>query len=82
MAAARPVIVFAQTLGAREWIEQGRTGYVVDSEDEARRRIDELARDAALRRNVGVAAREVAAAVMRTQRDRARVFYLGVSVNE
>jgi glycosyltransferase involved in cell wall biosynthesis len=31
MAAARPVIVFAQALGAREWIEQGRTGFVVES---------------------------------------------------
>ena len=45
MAAARPVVVFAQTLGAREWIEQGRTGFVVESEDDARRCIDGLARD-------------------------------------
>jgi hypothetical protein len=82
MAAARPVVAFASALRAREWIDDGRTGFVVESEDEARQRVAELARNATLRREIGFAARAVAKSLMRAQRDRARAFYLGVSVNE
>jgi len=82
MAAARPVVVFAQGLGAREWIEHGKSGFIVDAEDEARRCIDSLAKDASLRRAVGSAAREAAAALLRAQRQRARDFYFATMVNE
>ena len=50
MASARPVIAFAQAGGAREWIDQGRTGFIVENEDEARHCLTRLADDASLRR--------------------------------
>jgi len=77
MAAARPVVVFTGALGASEWIEDGRTGFVVDTADEARNRISLLARDPSLRAAMGGAAREAAIELMRRQRERALRFYFG-----
>ena len=82
MAAARPVVVFAHGLGAREWIEHGKSGFVVDTDDDARRCINALAQDKSLRRAVATAARDTAAALLFAQRQCARAFYLGVRVNE
>ncbi|HSC97863.1 MAG TPA: tetratricopeptide repeat protein, partial [Casimicrobiaceae bacterium] len=82
MAAARPVVVFALGLHAQEWIEHGKSGFVVDTEDDARRCINALARDQSLRQAAGAAARRAAAALLFAQRRRARAFYFGVSVNE
>ena len=55
---------------------------MVDTEDDTRRCIKALAHDHALRLAVGSAARAAAAALLSAQRQRARAFYLGVSVNE
>ena len=81
MAAARPVVIFAHCLGAREWIVNARTGFVVETEEEARRCLAQLAATPGLRRDIGLAARQVAVEVMEAQRPRARAFYLGVSLN-
>jgi glycosyltransferase involved in cell wall biosynthesis len=81
MAAARPVVVFAHALAAVEWIDDGATGFVVASEDEACERIARLAADGELRQRMGLAARNAARAVIVAQRARLRAFYLGVSVN-
>jgi len=75
MAAGRPVVVFAGALGASEWIENGRTGFVVTTGDDARSIIGLLARDDALRAGVGGAAREAVIELLRRQRERARRFY-------
>jgi hypothetical protein len=82
MAAARPVVVFAHALGAREWIANGETGFVVETEDEARQWIAQLAASSRLRAKIGIAARRIAVVAMDEQRSRARAFYLGVSLNE
>ena len=75
MAAGRPVVVFAGALGASEWIENGRTGFVVTTGDDARSIIGLLARDDALRAGVGGAAREAVIELLWRQRERARRFY-------
>jgi hypothetical protein len=82
MAGGRAVVVFAGALGASEWIENGRTGYVVETGDEARKRIALLARDEALRAAVGGAARETVIELLRRQRERALRFYFGAGPNE
>jgi hypothetical protein len=82
MAAERPVVVFTGTLGASEWIEDGRTGFVVNTADEARTRIALLARDRTLRAAMGSAAREAAIDLMRRQRERALRFYFGTGAIE
>ena len=81
MAAARPVVAFGHGIAAREWFDGG-TGFVVETEDDARRCIAQLAADPALRRDVGLAARAAVKALSTEQRARARAFYFGVSVNE
>ncbi len=80
MAAARPVVVFADAIGAREWLRDGANGFVVADEQAARSCILRLARDARLRALIGRAARETARELVEDRRDRARAFYLGVSV--
>ncbi|HET9047032.1 MAG TPA: hypothetical protein VFO33_08745, partial [Casimicrobiaceae bacterium] len=82
LAAARSVVVFEDTIGAREWIDHGRNGFIVRTETEAEACVAELARDSELRAAVGLAARVAAVRIMDVQRANARVFYLGVSVNE
>ena len=79
MAAGRPVVVFESGLGAAEWIDGGRTGFVVKTDDDARRCIGVLARDAALRTQIGRAAREATLDLLRRQRERALRFYFGTS---
>lgn len=81
MAAARPVVAFAHSVGAREWIVNARTGFIVNTDDEARQCIAQLARSRDLRQEIGSAARQLAIAAMGAQRPRARAFYLGVSLN-
>jgi tetratricopeptide (TPR) repeat protein len=81
MAAARSVIVFGSSLGAREWIAHGATGFVVHSADDARARIAQLAASPALRNDIGEAARRIARAIVREQVDRVQRFYFDVSVN-
>lgn len=81
MAAARPVVAFAHSVGAREWIVNARTGFVVNTDEEARQCIAQLAASRRLRQEIGLAARRVAVAAMDAQRLRARAFYLGVSLN-
>jgi tetratricopeptide (TPR) repeat protein len=82
MAAGRPVVVFTGALGASEWIEDGRTGFVVETADEARTRIALLARERTLRAAMGRAAREAAIELMRRQRERALRFYFGTGAIE
>lgn len=82
MAAGRVVVAFEGSLGAREWIVAGETGFIVETEDEARARIAQLSASLALRNAIGEAARRMASDVVRTQRDRQRAFYFCVSVNE
>ena len=82
MAASRAVVVFTGALGASEWIVDGRTGFVVETTDEARTRIGLLARDEPLRAAVGGAAREAAIELLRRQRERALRFYFGAGTNE
>lgn len=77
MAAARPVVVFASALDVPECIDDGRTGFVVASEDDAFNCIERLAADPALRHSMGAAAREAAAALMTAQRYRVTASYLG-----
>ena len=81
MAAARPVVVFASSLGAAEWIEDGVNGFVVASEAQARACIARLAESATLRMDVGETARATAQRIVREQIPRARTFYFDVSVN-
>ena len=81
MAAARPVIAFASSLGAREWLDAGVNGFVVDSDDEARACLARLAESPRLRTEVGEAARRTAQRIMREQLLRAQDFYFDVSVN-
>jgi tetratricopeptide (TPR) repeat protein len=81
MAAARPVVAFAHSVGAREWIVNARTGFVVETDEEARLCIAQFAASRHLRHEIGLAARHVAVAAMEAQRLRARAFYLGVSLN-
>ena len=50
MAAARPVVAFAHGIGAREWLLNGRTGFIVETEQEARSCIATLAASPGLRR--------------------------------
>jgi uncharacterized protein YchJ len=82
MAAARVVIVFPYSVGAREWIVDGENGFVVASEDDAVERIAELAANPQRLRRIGLAAREFVTATMRRQRRRALAFYLSVNLNE
>ena len=81
MAAGRPVVVFTGALGASEWIQDGRTGFVVETSDEARARIGLLAREEGLHAAVGGAAREAAIELIRRQRERALRFYFGIGAN-
>ena len=81
MAAARPVIAFAGSLGAREWIEDGVSGFVVHSQADAMARLSALAASPALRSNMGAAARRVARRIVHEQAARARMNYFDVSVN-
>jgi tetratricopeptide (TPR) repeat protein len=81
MAAARPVVAFAHSIGAREWIVNARTGFIVNTDDEARQCVARLARSRELRHEIGLAARQLAIAAMDAQRPRARAFYLGLSLN-
>ena len=80
MAAARPVVVFAHSVGASEWIVNARSGFIVETDEEATRCIAQLAASPSLRHEIGLAARRVAVAAMEAQRLRARAFYLGVSL--
>ena len=59
-AAGLPVVATA-TAGARDIVEQGRTGFLVPIEDASAlaRRASELLADQALRRKMGAAAREI-----------------------
>ncbi len=82
MAAARVAIVFPASVGAREWIVDGENGFVVASQDDAKKRIARLAEDRNLLRRIGLAARESAIAITRRQRRRALAFYLSVNLNE
>lgn len=81
MAAARPVVVFAGTLAAREWIDEGVTGFIVGSAAAARERIAMLARSAAMRAQVGTAARARARAILDEQWERLAPLYRGVRRN-
>lgn len=81
MAAARPVIAFATSVGAREWFDVGKGGFLVQSEDEAKACLAQLRASARCGREMGEAGRRVARDVMREQVPRVQRFYLDVSVN-
>ncbi|HEY2818822.1 MAG TPA: glycosyltransferase [Casimicrobiaceae bacterium] len=76
MGTGLPVVVF-DDCGAADWIDSDRTGFVVNSEDEALAAIARLANEPALRERIGVAARAQAIELVDRQRQLARAFYLG-----
>ena len=82
MAAARVAVVFPASIGAREWIVDGENGFVVTSQEDAKRRITQVAEDRNLLRRIGLAARETVIAIVRRQRRRALAFYLSVNLKE
>ena len=75
------MIASASSLGAREWLDAGVNGFVVDSDDEARACLARLAASPRLRTEVGRAARRTAQRITREQLLRAQNFYFDVSVN-
>ncbi len=80
MAMALPVVVIGAGVGSAELIESGRSGYVVDTEDEAAACIGALARDPQLRRALGAAARATVVSVMQRQRAAMIVRYARLAV--
>jgi glycosyltransferase involved in cell wall biosynthesis len=70
-----PVVVF-DDCGATDWIESGRTGFVVRSEEEALAAIARLAGDLSLRERIGEAAHAHALALVGLQHKLALAFYL------
>jgi tetratricopeptide (TPR) repeat protein len=77
MAMALPVIVFRDGVGVAELIDDGRDGFLVDTEEEAYVCVDRLAEDGELRMRVGSAARDKVVDVMRDQERRILAYYLG-----
>jgi glycosyltransferase involved in cell wall biosynthesis len=57
MGVGLPTIVFADGGGLLEHVEDGRSGFVVDSDEQLAERIGELARQPSLRRGIGDCAR-------------------------
>ncbi len=82
MAAARPLVAFNGSVGAREWLVDGGNAYLVDSEDEVLARVRALAHDPRLRAAMGAHARRTAEAVMAAQRERVRRRYRATSLIE
>ncbi len=76
MAMALPVIVFHDNVGIAELIEHGRTGYLVETEEQAIAHIRELQHDPVRRQEIGTAARAAIVSTMRSQERSLLDFYL------
>ena len=76
MAMELPVIAFRGPIGNTDLIVNGENGFVVDSENEALARIEQLAADPALRLAIGKAARESLVNALEIQRTALLSFYL------
>jgi Glycosyl transferases group 1 len=74
------IIVFPEQVGAAELIENGRNGFVAESEEEALAYVDMLAADPDLRKSIGAAARQTMVSLMQEQEKAILSFYLGKSV--
>ena len=76
MSMSLPVVIFDDRIGASEIIEHGRNGFLVNSEAEALRYIDELAASPELCERVGKAARQSVLDLIDKQRPRLLDYYL------
>jgi glycosyltransferase involved in cell wall biosynthesis len=76
MAMGLPVVLFGERVGVAELIEDGRNGFIVETEEEALACIGQLANDPGLRRAMGEAARSTLVRVMEAQMSATLDFYL------
>ena len=76
MAMGLPVVLFGERVGVAELIEDGRNGFIVETEEEALACIGRLAGDPDLRRAIGEAARTTIVEVMKAQTGAMLEFYL------
>jgi tetratricopeptide (TPR) repeat protein len=81
MAMELPVIIlFPDQVGTAELIENGRNGFVAESDEDALAYVDMLAADPDLRASIGAAARQTVVSLMQEQERAIVSFYLGKSV--